>query len=373
MTPMRVGLSTSTVQAARLMRGVDGIGVYTQHLREALPSLGIDVRGWFFPDAAMTRLPGPGSPFPGSFAARSVAGLIGLRLDMASEVDVFHVTDYRVVRMNCPVVVTLHDAVPLSHPEWTSARFRWVKNFQFRRSGRYADGVIALSRAAVPELVEHFGIEEERISVVPCGVDPDWFEAVDSAAVDAELAARGLAPGYFLFVGTLQPRKNVGRILDAYLALPEAIRAARQLVIVGRPGWHCEEEAFRLRAAMVAGQSIVWIDNLSDRDALRRIFAGAGVFVFPSLHEGFGIPILEAFASGIPVVTSNMSSLPEVAGDAAVLVDPFDVASISDGMARLADDPTLRLACIGRGRDRARILSWENTARLTVEVYRRFA
>ena len=178
----------------------------------------------------------------------------------------------------------------------------------------------------------------------------------------------GLKPGYFLFVGTLQPRKNVEGILAAFQALPEELRRSRGLVIAGKAGWGADALAAKLHGLRSEG-ACHWLQYVP-ADELKALYQCAGVFVFPSLWEGFGIPVLEAFASGIPVIASNVSSLPEVAGDAALLVDPQGITELRNAMERLAQDRDFAQTLIERGRLRARQMTWETCAKKTLEVYR---
>ncbi|MFS8973119.1 glycosyltransferase family 1 protein [Cupriavidus necator] len=367
MSVLKVGLSSGP-----LYRGGDGISVYTAALARELAQLDCAIVPCVYSEnGAAARAPAEAIRFPRSFAQQAMMSALGVQLHVASRVAVYHATDYRVARMDCPVVATLHDAVPLRFPQWTSTRLRRLKNWQIRQSGRLADHVIAHSKAAVDDLIDYFGIDESKISVVPCGVDRHWLAPVDRASIDAAMTQYRLVAGYYLFVGTLQPRKNVGRILRAYLALPASVRRDRQLVIVGREGWRCEADVAAIRAAQAAGEPVLWLDSVSEQETLRAIYVQAGVFVFPSLYEGFGLPLLEAFACGIPVIASNTSCLPEVAGGAAVEVDPLSVEELTSAMIRLGEDAGLRTQCIERGRKRALELSWERTARATMDVYRR--
>jgi alpha-1,3-rhamnosyl/mannosyltransferase len=369
---LAVGLGTTMIEPGLTGGRLDGIGVYTRALLRFLPEAGCAPAPYSWPRLyAGASAISVGQPMPQSFEAASLVELLTPRAHRVHmPADLFHVTDYRVVRMDCPVVATLHDALPIKYPQWCNPRLRGLKNWMQRKAAQKADHVIALSHFAVDELVECFGVDERRVSVVPCGVDDEWLEAPDPRAVAATLDANGLQPGYFLFVGTLQPRKNIGRLVEAYQALPAAVRAERQLVIVGSAGWRCEELLRQIRAAQEAGEQVVWLDGLHDVADLRHVYAGAGVFVFPSLYEGFGIPLLEAFASKVPVVASNTSSVPEVSAGAALEVDPLDVGALADAMLALVREPLLRERCIAAGRARAEQLTWHATARQTAAVYR---
>lgn len=367
--PLRVGLGTNMIEPALTGGHLDGIGVYTQALLRHLPQAHCEVLPFSWPRGQVPL--SAGRPLPQSFERASLVDLVtpdAHRVHMPA--DVFHATDYRVVRMDCPVVASLHDALPIKHPEWCNPRLRGLKNWLQRKAAQKADHVIALSHHAVDELVECFGVDERRITVVPCGVDEAWLRPPEPAAVARTLMQNGLRQGYFLFVGTLQPRKNVERLLDAYLALPAAVRSERQLVIVGNAGARSGQIQRRIEAMVQDGVQVVWLNQLNDAGALRHVYAGAGVFVFASLYEGFGIPVVEAFASSVPVVASNTTSLPEVTAGAAVEVDPLDTGAIMDAMLALAREPALRARCIAAGRLRAAQLTWTATARLTAAVYR---
>lgn len=373
---MRVGLSTATIQPGRRR---DGIGVYTAGVAHALPSAGVQVQGF----ALGQRSPADGlstATRPG-YIGHLFRDIVGLSHPLDLDVDVVHFTDHFVVPCRRPSVATLHDAVPLKYPQWVSPRLRGLKNYAMVRMARHADHVIAISQFAVDELVTYFGIAADRIHVVPNGIDAWWLQppagqdapaphgpvsAGDRVRIDAAALP---VKDYFLFVGTLQPRKNLDRILDAYEALPAGVRQAHPLVVVGRAGWRCDATVNRLKALAGQGASVHWLDRVDSRDQLRGIYLGALALVFTSLHEGFGLPVLEAFACGVPVLTSTESSMPEVAGDGALLVDPHDVEAIREGLRKLAGDASLRRQLVERGRVRVARFTWAHTARQLAAVY----
>lgn len=359
---------------------LDGIGVYNRNLHaELIGRDGVSVVPVCFPPKPWQ--PGLANAFPGKAAFRRAYGISAAVSAMTSlpfagagelggRMDLYHAPDHLIPKMRgLPVVATICDALAVKRPDWIDSGPGGFRSLLLRTSARWARRVIAISAAMVPDLVEHFGIREESISVVHMGIGRDWLEPVAEREKRAVMVKYGLRQGYFLFVGTLQPRKNVDSILAAYESLPSEIRAARQLVVAGQPGWGSQELVARLRALQAEGKC-AWLEYVPATE-LRALYQNAGIFVFPSLWEGFGIPVLEAFASGVPVVASNVSSLPEVAGDAALLVDPRSVAELGNAMARLAEDRSLSSSLAQKGRARAARMTWEACATKTLEVYRK--
>ena len=369
---MRIGLSTTMLEPSLTRGHIDGIGVYTKHLLQGYRDRGYHVEGRSFPGFLKSSSGHRfvrGKSFPGSFASLAAMALLtGGRFRSDPGLDVFHVTDYHVVPMRCPVIASLHDAIPLKYPDFASSRWRKIKNFIQCSVARYADRVITLSEYTIADIVRFYGIPESRISVVPCGIDPVWFNRDPEEEIRSTLKRRSLEPGYFLFVGTLQPRKNLERILAAYAHLPASLRKTRKLVVVGRGGWNCESVLARLRTMSQSGEA-VWLNDVDTESELRHLYAGAGVFVFPSLVEGFGIPVLEAFASGVPVVTSNTTALPEVSGGAALEINPESIDDLVSAMQLLSSDAAERRKRIDAGLKRASFFSWSATVDKTLEIY----
>jgi glycosyltransferase involved in cell wall biosynthesis len=371
-----VGISTNVLERRIADARIDGIGVYTQALLRNLDRLGIASRrvGANVVRGAWIRRPEQADlVFPLPLAAGiGLTALLGVGMPLAAsvegEIDVYHATDYLAPRLrHTPVVATVYDAIPLARPEWASQRLRRAKNWLLKRSVISADRVIAISNSAVTELVEQFGVAPERIRVVPLGVDEAWFDPPAPADVHATLARFGLRPGYFLFVGSLQPRKNVAGLVAAFDALPSPVRRARQLVIAGKYGWSVPQLAAELRARRQQNECI-WVDYV-DRPALRALYAGAGAFVFPSLGEGFGLPVLEALAAGLPVIATDLPVLREVAGTHAIFVPAADSSALADAM-RQADAAPADAAAMASRRAHALGMDWATCARRTLAVYR---
>lgn len=273
--------------------------------------------------------------------------------------DVVHAVYFLPPATGRPTVLTVHDISFERFPEFFSRRALLRDRLLIRASAGAASRVVTVSETSRRDLVELYGLPEDRVVAIPNGVSPR-FRPADGAAwapYDGDRPLRVLA------VGTVQPRKNLARLMDALAIVGRELRV--QLRVVG-PDGH-QAAAIRNRLSMSVETEIVgWLDDAALADEYRR----ADVFAYPSIYEGFGLPVVEAMASGTPVVTSTGGSLPEVAGDAALLVDPYDVAALAAAIRRIAEDGPGAAALRARGLARAATFTWERSAALHAAVYR---
>jgi glycosyltransferase involved in cell wall biosynthesis len=261
-------------------------------------------------------------------------------------------------------VVTIHDLGYLHEPEAHTPSQRRMLDWTTRWSCRAATKIIAISNATRFDLVKHYGVDEQKIRVIYHGISSSMTRASDHAIEEVK-AKYGLPNRYILFVGTVQPRKNIARIAAAMKIVSDS-GLPQILVVAGKAGW-LSEEVEQAIAATGRPDLLMRIGYVADRD-LAALYSGADVFCFPSMYEGFGLPVLEAMACGTPVVTSTRSSLPEIAGDAAVLVDPTSVESIGAALVRVLSNPDERVRLVDAGRRRAHQFSWEVCAKETLEL-----
>lgn len=342
---MIIGLSGAPMEPS-LFKNFDGIGVYTKLIYEILLSeQKIDVipivLGKNDSELIYSR------NVKDDFIRSILMGFIGKRYLLPC--DLMHFTDYKIIPSKQPSIATIHDAVPLSHPEWVSDRYRHLKNMILKKVVKYADHYIAISNHAKTELMEYFNLSAEKIHIVNNSIDDRWFFEMDLNS--QFLKKQNIEEDYFLFVGTFQPRKNIENLIRAYWELPKEIKQRHQLILVGRSGWKNEEILRLLSLSQEYFPSrVIWFDNISSFYDLRQFYLHANSLVFPSLHEGFGIPILEAFASSIPVIASNRGAIPEVAGNAALYFNPYDFYEIAEKMQYLSKiSSTDRLILVNKG------------------------
>jgi glycosyltransferase involved in cell wall biosynthesis len=260
-------------------------------------------------------------------------------------------------------VVTIHDLGYLHEPQAHRPLDRLYLDFSNRFHVRAATRLLAISQATKDDLVSRYGVAPERVAVTYLAAGEDMHPVDDPTRVAGVKSNRGIMGDYLLYVGTLQPRKNLTRLVQAFA--PVAIQQpGLQLVIAGKKGWRYDEIFAQVHRLGLEGR-VLFTGYVVSED-LPALYTGALAFVFPSLYEGFGMPVLEAMACGAPVVASNTSSLPEVAGDAALLVDPTDVAALSAALSRMAGDAALRCELRGRGLVQAARFSWDRCARETL-------
>jgi len=270
----------------------------------------------------------------------------------------------------CPTVVTLHDLIPLRHPETEKLVAQLYWRLQIPIAARRSNFIITDSEHARQEIMADFQVAPERIKAVMLGFNPDMLEQRESTDAAAIRLKYGLPDAYILYVGTIQPRKNIDTMIKAYHRLTKQ-RNMPMLVIVGRKGW-LYDKLFALIAELGLTEKILFTGFVPDEE-LPYIYDGATVFIYLSFFEGFGLPPLEAMACGIPVVTSDTTSLPEVVGEAGIAVPPADIERVMAAIVRLLDDPGHAAILGKRGRERAKLFSWEAAARETLEIYRNVA
>ncbi len=291
--------------------------------------------------------------------------------EVLNEVDVFHVGEFFLPPPGvCPYVATVYDVTtelfPQLHIRWN----RWLHRRRLRWITRYANRIIAISESTRQDLLRMAPQAAQRSVCIHLAHGSSAIPRFDDADTVARVLARyGLTDRRYVFsVGTLEPRKNHRRLIEAFEALPESLHDV-ELAFAGGRGW--KDAAVREALSGSSASNRINVLGFVPAGDLQALYAGATVFAFPSLYEGFGLPILEAMATGTPVLTSNVSSMPEVAGDAAILVDPTSPESIRSGLERLLTDAELRAQLSARGRARASQFSWRRTAEQTLEVYRK--
>jgi glycosyltransferase involved in cell wall biosynthesis len=370
------------VDARYIQDHFPGIGRYTYSLIRALsPLLGQDTlvllvsasaRNTRFDLAALARLPGVevAPVTSGVFALSQQLELP--RLARRLRLDLYHNPYYIIpYAMPCPVVATVHDLIPYLHPDaLPQPRLRWLFTALVRLTVWRARVILVDSVSARDDLVRIMGASPGRVTATLLAADAS-FHPQPAASVAALRARLGLEKPYLLYLGINKPHKNLARLVEAWVSLPQDLRQRHQLVLAGRRDPRYDEEA-RLCARLALGEEVRWLDS-PDNETLPLLYAGAKAFVFPSLYEGFGLPVLEAMASGVPVACSDASSLPEIVGDAALTFPPQDVAAMARALERLLTEPLLAQKLAARGLARAATFTWERTAREVMALYRRVA
>ncbi|MDD1720249.1 MAG: glycosyltransferase family 4 protein [Methanoregulaceae archaeon] len=361
---MNIGIISSVLNKSHT-----GIGNYTYHLIDCLnrmyePKEGVVLVNDRHTDGFTNREVILSNPLP-FFRSYGWYPYMIRKIGKEKGIDLLH-NPYQVptyFRPALPYIITVHDLTPwlfpVEHPAGVPAFFRLL----MPRTLRYADGIIADSRSTKADLVRILGVPEEKIRVIHLGVDTH-FRPVDDPGVRERY---GLEGPFILTVGTLEPRKNLVGLLRAFRILRDG-GIGHRLVVTGGLGWRYKEIFSTIRELHLE-KDVILTGYIPGSD-LPGVYSAAEVMVYPSLYEGFGFPPLEAMACGCPVVTSNVSSLPEIAGDVAVMVDPRDAGAIAAEIRRLLDDESIRRYISRKGIERAAGFTWEKCVKETMGVYR---
>jgi len=279
------------------------------------------------------------------------------------DVDLVHAPSLVYPPSRAPLVATVHDLCILKYPRAFPSRWRVFHRRGLSLIVREAEVIMADSRSTYDDLRSLMGGRDPRVRVVPLGVEIP--AEPDEEEVAGVLSRHGLDAGYILFVGTVEPRKNLTRLVQAYAAFDHEEREkSGELVLVGSPGWMGRRELSHI----VSQAGVRWLGYLPQAE-LEAVYRGASIFVYPSVYEGFGLPVLEAMARGLAVVTSNSSSLREVGEGVALLVDPTDPMDLGKAMRRLILDEDMREELARKGRERAAEYPWSRTVEMTLEAY----
>lgn len=365
-----------------LLKERSGIGQYLQHLVDGLGR--VDSQNDYilsFPSGRKMSPALPSFPYPNirsvgvraSYRALHMATGLGRwnlpRFWQPFEgVDVFHWPNFLLLPgVSGKQVITIYDLTFLLFPDCQP----WLRGMGLAKgiaqSADRADMIIAISNNTKRDLVTHLGVSEKKIRVIHCAVSKA-FRPIEPSIMRPVLAKYGLPQdGYILYVGNIEPRKNLVRLLQAYSLVKGRGTCSHPLILCGGKGW-MNKEVYDCVQRLSLEKEVKFIGYVPDED-LPFLMSGASLFVYPSLYEGFGLPPLEAMACGTPVVTSSASSIPEVVGDAAIMVDPHDVEGLGTAMELVLTDRDLRSDLRRRGLERAKLFSWEDVASQTLQVY----
>lgn len=266
-------------------------------------------------------------------------------------------------------ITIIHDMGYKAYPETVNRKTRNWLRLSLKKSCRHADHIITDSEFSKKEIIKYLRVNSQKITVVPCAVNHEEFRTDYSVEKIEEVKNKyHIDEKYFLYLGTIEPRKNLERLIKAYAELVNRRQNVPQLVLAGGKGWYYDS-IFQMVDTYHLKEKVIFTGYVEQKDS-PLLMSGAIAFVFPSLYEGFGMPPLEAMACGTPVITSKTTSLPEVVGDAGILIDPEDIEELSDAMEQMMDNEELREKLKKAGQKRAEKFTWKKSAEILMGVYR---
>jgi len=265
------------------------------------------------------------------------------------------------------VITTIHDLTYILYPDTMDVSNRKRLENDMYSTIKRADYIITISESSKKDIIKHLHIDENKIEVIYPGVDETYKKVLSNDEIMAVKNKYNILGKYVLYLGTLEPRKNIETIIRAYNCFKQANKNNIKLVLAGKKGW-LYDSIFKLVEEFGLENDVIFTDYIADMDKAP-LYQGAEIFLFPSLYEGFGIPVIEAMASRTPVITSNSSSLPEVAGDAAIITDPLDYQEISNSIERILNDNELQEKMINEGIKQADKFNWDSSAEKLKNIY----
>ena len=289
---------------------------------------------------------------------------ISHNLIFGTKSDIYHFFNFTIPKnINGKVIITIYDTVFFSAPE-TMGDMKAISEYKY--AAERSDLIITISESAKSDIIKHFNVDEKKIQIVTPGIDLQKY-SYNYTDIELENVRKkyDLPQNYILYLGTIEPRKNIERIVKAFKNYKKEVKDDLKLVIVGNKGWKYDN-IMKLIESM--GTDIIITGYIDEEDKIP-IYKLAQFFVFPSLYEGFGMPVLEAMAAGVPVVTSNVSSLPEVAGNAAILVDPLSEDEILEAYKKILSDKQLQREMIEKGLEQAKKFQWKKSVEVLEKVY----
>ena len=289
---------------------------------------------------------------------------ISHNLIFGTKSDIYHFFNFTIPKnIKGKVIVTIYDTVFFSAPE-TMGGMKTISEYKY--AAERSDLIITISESAKADIIKHFNIDEKKIKIVTPGIDLQKYSYKYSKSELENIRKKyNLPKNYILYLGTIEPRKNIERIVKAFKKYKKEINDDLKLVIVGRKGWKYDN-IMKLIESM--GTDIIITGYIDEEDKVP-IYKLAQIFVFPSLYEGFGMPILEAMASKTPVITSNISSMPEVAGNAGMLVDPFNENEIFEAYKKILSDDELKKEMVQKGLEQAKKFEWKKSVEMLEKIY----
>lgn len=368
----KVGFGTTLLDKGLSGAGIDGIGQYCLELIKQLKSESDElvISPYSF---GVVNSRSSAHVLP-SYPVHLLESMLNIRKYSTSQkyfetVDLIHCTDQLIpVVPNKPLVATVMDTIPLSHPEFIKSRSRFIKPLLWKKLTARANHIITISEFSKSEIINLMGFPEEKVTSIPLGVDERFFTRIPEQEIHETLKRFNIFQPFFLFIGSIQPRKNLKRLLRAHATLPNKFAKEFPLVIAGKLAWDDGETLAEINTGVLEKRCI-WLNYVSDFEKRCLLQTTAGV-VFTSLYEGFGLPILEAFASKAPILTSDCASMPEVAGESAFIADPRNVDSIRAGLLALFKEDAKKQSLQISGLERAKEFSWSRVAQETLQVYK---